>query len=70
MLPPVLVREQALIGTGAFPSDEANVYELPADDLYLAGTAEIPLASLHAGEILAAGRPAPPLRRVLAVLPT
>ena len=44
----------ALIGTGAFPSDEANVYELPADELYLAGTAEIPVASLHAGEILAA----------------
>ena len=54
VLPPVLVRESALVGTGAFPSDEANVYELPADDLYLAGTAEIPVASLHAGEILAA----------------
>ena len=54
VLPPVLVRESALIGTGAFPSDEANVYVLPADDLYLAGTAEIPVASLHAGEILAA----------------
>jgi seryl-tRNA synthetase len=51
-LPPVLVREGALIGTGAFPSDEQNVYELPADGLYLAGTAEIPMASLHAGEIL------------------
>jgi seryl-tRNA synthetase len=54
VLPPVLVREGALIGTGAFPSDESNVYELPADELYLAGTAEIPLASLHAGEILPA----------------
>jgi seryl-tRNA synthetase len=54
VLPPVLVREDALIGTGAFPSDETNVYELPADGLYLAGTAEIPLASLHAGEILEA----------------
>ncbi len=52
VLPPVLVREEALIGTGAFPSDEANVYEIPADELYLAGTAEIPLASLHAGEIV------------------
>jgi len=52
VLPPVLVREGALVGTGAFPSDEANVYELPADDLYLAGTAEIPLASFHAGEIV------------------
>jgi seryl-tRNA synthetase len=54
VLPPVLVREQALLGTGAFPSDEANVYEVPADDLYLAGTAEIPLASMHTGEILEA----------------
>jgi seryl-tRNA synthetase len=54
VLPPVLVREGALVGTGAFPSDETNVYELPEDDLYLAGTAEIPVASLHAGEILAA----------------
>ncbi|HZO50810.1 MAG TPA: hypothetical protein VFB26_11740, partial [Gaiellaceae bacterium] len=52
VLPPVLVREGALVGTGAFPSDEANVYEIPADGLYLAGTAEIPVASLHAGEIL------------------
>jgi seryl-tRNA synthetase len=54
VLPPVLVREEALVGTGAFPSDEANVYELPEDDLYLAGTAEIPVASIHAGEILSA----------------
>jgi len=52
VLPPVLVRKDALIGTGAFPSDEGNVYEVPADGLYLAGTAEIPVASLHAGEIL------------------
>ena len=54
VLPPVLVRESALVGTGAFPSDETNVYRLPEDDLYLAGTAEIPVASFHAGEILAA----------------
>jgi seryl-tRNA synthetase len=54
VLPPVLVRADALVGTGAFPSDEANVYELPADGLYLSGTAEIPLASLHASEILEA----------------
>ena len=53
VLPPVLVREEALIGTGAFPSDQANVYEVESDGLYLAGTAEIPIASLHAGEILA-----------------
>ena len=54
VLPPVLVRESALVGTGAFPSDETNVYVLPEDDLYLAGTAEIPVASFHAGEILTA----------------
>src|SRR5262249_20860077 len=62
VLPPVLVREEALIGTGAFPPDEQNVYELPEDGLYLAGTAEIPVASLHAGEILDAK--ALPLRYV------
>jgi seryl-tRNA synthetase len=54
VLPPVLVREEALIGTGHFPSDEQSVYEIPADELYLSGTAEIPLSSLHAGEILSA----------------
>ena len=55
VLPPVLVREEALVGTGAFPSDEANVYEVEADGLYLAGTAEIPPATLHpAGHILGA----------------
>jgi seryl-tRNA synthetase len=54
VLPPVLVREGALIGTGAFPSDEQSVYKIPEDELYLSGTAEIPLASLHAGEILEA----------------
>jgi len=52
VLPPVLVREDALVGTGAFPSDAVNVYKTADDDLYLAGTAEIPLASFHAGEIL------------------
>jgi seryl-tRNA synthetase len=62
VLPPVLVREAALIGTGAFPSDEASVYEVEADGLYLAGTAEIPLASLHAGEIIDPGEM--PLRYV------
>jgi seryl-tRNA synthetase len=54
ILPPVLVREEALIGTGAFPSDKQNVYEIPEDGLYLSATAEIPVASLHAGEILEA----------------
>jgi seryl-tRNA synthetase len=62
VLPPVLVREEALIGTGAFPSDDQNVYEIPEDGLWLSATAEIPVASLHAGEILEAD--ALPLRYV------
>jgi seryl-tRNA synthetase len=52
VLPPVLVRENALYGTGAFPSDRQSVYEIEEDGLFLSGTAEIPLASLHAGDIL------------------
>jgi seryl-tRNA synthetase len=54
VLPPVLVREEALYGTGHFPSDADSVYAIPADGLYLSGTAEIPVSSLHAGEILGA----------------
>jgi seryl-tRNA synthetase len=52
VLPPVLVRESALYGTGWLPSPDPNVYKLEGEDLYLAGTAEIPLGGLHAGEIL------------------
>ncbi len=55
VIPPVLVREQALYGTGFLPDTEQQIYHLPADDLYLAGTSEVALASLHAGEILDAG---------------
>jgi seryl-tRNA synthetase len=54
VVPPVLVREQALFGTGFLPDTEQQVYRVPDDDLYLAGTSEVPLASLHGGEILAA----------------
>jgi seryl-tRNA synthetase len=54
VIPPVLVREQALYGTGMLPDTEQQIYRLADDDLYLAGTSEVPLASLHAGEILAA----------------
>ena len=53
VIPPVLVREEALHGTGFFPGDAEQVYALPNDDLYLVGTSEVPLAALHAGEILA-----------------
>src|SRR3712207_3480549 len=52
VLPPVLVREEALYGTGMLPDTEQQLYRLADDDLYLVGTSEVPLASLHAGEIL------------------
>lgn len=49
---PSMARESALFGTGHFPSGRDQVYYLPDDDLYLSGTAEVPLNSLHSGEIL------------------
>jgi seryl-tRNA synthetase len=52
VIPPVLVREQALYGTGFLPDTEQQIYRLADDDLYLTGTSEVALASLHAGEIL------------------
>ncbi|NNJ46935.1 MAG: serine--tRNA ligase [Acidimicrobiia bacterium] len=51
VVPPVLVREEALFGTGFFPDDDEQVYAIPADDLYLVGTSEVALASMHADEI-------------------
>ena len=52
VIPPVLVREEALYGTGYLPDTEQQIYRLAGDDLYLAGTSEVPLASLHGGQIL------------------
>ena len=52
VIPPVLVREHALYGTGMLPDTEQQIYHVPDDGLYLAGTAEVPLASLHRDEIL------------------
>jgi seryl-tRNA synthetase len=52
VIPPVLVREEALYGTGFLPDTEQQLYTLPEDDLYLVGTSEVPLASMHAGEML------------------
>ncbi len=49
---PSLVREQALIGTGQFPAHREETYAIPADDLYLAGTAEVALVGFHSEEIL------------------
>ena len=55
VVPPVLVREPALFGTGMWPDTEQQIYRLPEDDLFLVGTSEVPLASLHRDENLAAG---------------
>jgi seryl-tRNA synthetase len=49
---PVLVKEAPLVGSGMFPKGREEIYELPADDLFLAGTAEVALVGLHSGEIL------------------
>jgi seryl-tRNA synthetase len=54
VIPPVLVRERALYGTGYLPDTEQQIYQLRDDDLYLVGTSEVALASLHRDEILAA----------------
>src|SRR5215207_863102 len=51
-IPPVLVREEALVGTGFLPGDRDQIYEMPTDDLFLVGTSEVPLAGLHADQIL------------------
>jgi seryl-tRNA synthetase len=55
VVPPVLVREGPLFGTGFFPSEREMIYEVPRDELFLVGTSEVSLAALHADEILAAG---------------
>jgi len=60
VVPPVLVREGALEGTGFLPGDRDQIYEIPKDELFLTGTSEVALASLHADEILDAA--ALPLR--------
>ena len=51
-IPPVMVREEAMYGTGFLPADEAQLYTTAEDDLYLVGTAEVPLAAFHMGEIV------------------
>jgi seryl-tRNA synthetase len=52
VLPPVLVREQAMYGTGFLPTDEVNLYRIERDELYLTGTSEVALAGLHMDERL------------------
>ncbi|MPZ51483.1 MAG: serine--tRNA ligase [Acidimicrobiia bacterium] len=52
VIPPVMVREHALVGTGFFPEAREQVYEVPGDELFLVGTSEVPLAAFHGDEIL------------------
>jgi seryl-tRNA synthetase len=52
VIPPVLVREDAMFGSGFLPTDEVNLYVTSPDELYLVGTSEVSLAAFHAGEIL------------------
>ena len=49
---PAIAREQAFLNQGQFPGHKEETYELPNDDLWLAGTAEVVLTSLHSGEIV------------------
>jgi seryl-tRNA synthetase len=55
VVPPVLVREEAMFGTGFLPTDQAQLYVTREDDLYLVGTSEVALAAMHSGEILDPG---------------
>lgn len=56
VVPPVLVREHAMFGTGFLPADEHEYYRVERDDLYLAGTSEVALAAMHSDETLASDR--------------
>ena len=61
---PAIAREQAFLNQGQFPGHVEETYALPNDDLYLAGTAEVALTSLHSGEIIERRQAADPLRRL------
>ena len=52
VIPPVLVREPAMYGTGFLPTDEQQLFATRDDDLYLVGTSEVPLAGMHMDEVL------------------
>ena len=52
VVPPVLVREEAMYGTGFFPAERFEIYEVADESLYLTGTSEVALAGLHMTEIL------------------
>ncbi|HEY3673503.1 MAG TPA: serine--tRNA ligase [Acidimicrobiia bacterium] len=54
VVPPVLVREEAMVEAGFFPTDDRQVYAVEEDDLFLVGTSEVPLSAIHRDEILPA----------------
>ena len=56
VVPPVMVKERAMIGTGFFPIAREEAYSITADELFLIGTSEVPLVSLHCDETLEAGK--------------
>jgi len=56
VVPPIMVREKAMYGTGFFPADQNEIYKLEGEDLYMVGTSEVSLAGMHMDEILAADR--------------
>ncbi|MGZ4582461.1 MAG: serine--tRNA ligase [Nocardioidaceae bacterium] len=56
MIPPVLVKPEAMEGTGFLGQAAENVYRLPQEDLYLVGTSEVPLAAYHMDEVIDADR--------------
>jgi seryl-tRNA synthetase len=55
VIPPVLVREHAMYGTGFLPTDEHEFYRVERDDLYLVGTSEVPIAAMHSDEVFEGG---------------
>ncbi len=57
VIPPVLVKPESMEGTGFLGAHASEVYRLEADDLYLVGTSEVPLAAYHSGEILSLENP-------------
>jgi seryl-tRNA synthetase len=57
VIPPVLVKPESMEGTGFLGAHASEVYRLEADDLFLVGTSEVPLAAYHGGEILALDEP-------------
>ena len=52
VIPPVMVKERAMTGTGFFPTGREEAYAITADELFLVGTSEVPLVSLHCDDVL------------------